>query len=133
MLTMLQENVNYQSNFSPVGSLFWLVLVVTLSVRTVEGAAQAGAAFSMFEPLILKGELFAWILRAEHRLPGIFPISGKWRFILFGLGAMQFARHPEGLVEHGKRRATAGLNRRLARRDQTRAASAGADPDGGAI
>ncbi len=132
MLTMLQENVNYQSNFSPVGSLFWLVLVVTLSVRTVEGAAQAGAAFSMFEPLILKGELFAWILRAEHRLPGIFPISGKWRFILFGLGAMQFARHPEGLVEHGKRRATAGLNRRLARRDQTRAVSAGADPDGGA-
>ncbi len=132
MMTMHQENVNYQNNFSPVGSLFWLVLVVTLSVRTVEGAAQAGAAFSMFEPLILKGELFAWLLRAEHRLPGFFPISGKWRFILFGLGAMQFARHPEGLLEHGKRRATAGLNRRLARRDQTRLVSRSADSGGGA-
>ncbi|HEY7070026.1 MAG TPA: hypothetical protein VH479_07935, partial [Acidimicrobiales bacterium] len=33
------------------------------------------------------------------------PLSPAWRFILFGLGAIQFARHPEGMVEFGKRRA----------------------------
>ena len=118
MLAMLQENVNYSFNFSPVGALFWLVLVVSLSVRTVEGAAQAGAAFSLFDPLILKGQLFGWILRSDSRLPGIFPISPKWRFILFGLSAVQFARHPEGLIEYGKRSFTARLNARLRARDE---------------
>ncbi len=133
MLTMLQENVNYQNNFSPVGSLFWLVLVVALGVRTVEGAAQAGAAYSMFEPLVLRGELFAWILRAEDRLPGFFPISGKWRLILFGFAAMQFARHPEGLVEHGKRRFTSRLNQRLRSSDLTEGATSDSrDSRGGA-
>jgi branched-subunit amino acid ABC-type transport system permease component len=113
MLAMLQENVNYRTNFSPAAALFWLVLVVSLSARTVEGAAQAGAAFSLFEPLILKGQLFGWILRSDSRIPGIFPISPKWRFILFGLSAMQFARHPEGLIEYGKRRFTSRINSRL--------------------
>jgi branched-subunit amino acid ABC-type transport system permease component len=117
MLAMLQKNVNYSVNFSPAAALFWLVLVVSLSARTVEGAAQAGAAFSLFEPLILKGKLFGWILRSDSRLPGIFPISGKWRIILFGLSAVQFARHPEGLIEYGKRRFTAKLNARLGERD----------------
>lgn len=118
MLAMHQENVNYIINFGPVSSLFWLVLVVSLSARTVEGAIQAGAAFVLFEPLLLHGELFAWILRGEDHLPGLFPIAGNWRFVLFGLMAVQFARHPEGLVEHAKRKSAAGINRRLAARDR---------------
>ena len=52
---------------------------------------------------MLKGALIGWILRSDERIPGVFPISPKWRFVLFGLAAIQFARHPEGLVEHGKR------------------------------
>jgi len=126
MLSILQENVSYRNNFSPAGALFWLVLVVSLSVRTVEGAVQAGAAFSLFEPLILKGQLFGWILRSESRIPGIFPVSPKWRFILFGLSAVQFARHPEGLVEYGKRRFTSRLNTRLAEADDV--GEAGSEP-----
>ena len=51
---------------------------------------------------MLKGAVFGWILRSEDRIPGFFPISPKWRFILFGLGTIQFARHPEGLVENGQ-------------------------------
>jgi hypothetical protein len=39
--------------------------------------------------------------------------------VLFGLASIQFARHPEGLIEHGKRRATAGMEARLtARRER---------------
>ncbi|MCU1375319.1 MAG: inner-rane translocator [Actinomycetia bacterium] len=116
MLAMHQHNVNYGNNFAPFAALFWLVLVVSLGARTVEGAAQAGAAFSLFDALILRGAIFGWILRSPGRIPGIFPISPKWRLVLFGLSTIQFAHHPEGLVEHGKRRAMAKAEARLARR-----------------
>ena len=113
MLSIQQENVNYANNFAPATALFWLVLVVSLSARTVEGAGQAGAAFSLFPAVILEGTFLAWILRSEDRVPGFFPLSPKWRFVLFGLTAVQFARHPEGMVEFGKRRSTAKMNARL--------------------
>ena len=38
------------------------------------------------------------------RIPGVFPISPKWRFILFGLGTIQYAKHPEGVIEMSKAR-----------------------------
>ncbi|MGQ0832857.1 MAG: ABC transporter permease [Microthrixaceae bacterium] len=115
MLSIHQRNVNYQGNFAPFAALFWLVLVVSLGSRTVEGAAQAGAAYALFDAVVLKGAVFGWILRGGERVPGIFPVSPKWRFILFGLGTIQFSRHPEGLVEHGKRRAGERTEALLAR------------------
>ena len=126
LLAIHQENVNYGNNFTPTAALFWVVLVVTLSARTVEGAAQAGAAFSLFNAVILRGAGLAWITRGH--LPGFFPLSPKWRFVLFGLASIQFARHPEGLVEHGKRRATVGVEARLAARRERASLQ---DADGG--
>ena len=122
MLSIHQENVNYANNFAPVAALFWLVLVVSLSVRTVEGAAQAGAAFSLFDAVILRGSFLGWILRSPDRVPGIFPISPKWRFVLFAITSIQFARHPEGMLEYSKRRSTAKMDARLARWRAKRAA-----------
>lgn len=116
MLSIHQQNVNYSSNFAPFAALFWLVLVVSLGSRTVEGAAQAGAAYALFDAVLLRGAVFGWIARSADRIPGIFPVSPKWRFILFGLGTIQFARHPEGLVEHGKRQAARRMDRLAARR-----------------
>lgn len=113
MLSMHQENVNYASNFTPFAALFWLVVVVSLGSRTVEGAIFAGAAFALFEPLILQGDLLAWILRDPDRLPDAFPLSPEWRLVLFGLGTLQFARHPEGLIEAGKARWIGRIERRL--------------------
>lgn len=121
MLSIHQQNVNYSNNFSPFAALFWLVLVVSLGSRTVEGAAQAGAAYALFDAVLLRGALFGWLLRGDDRIPGLFPISPKWRFILFGLGTLQFARHPEGLVEHGKRRAAVRTEQLMARRQRARA------------
>lgn len=120
MLSIHQQNVNYSNNFSPFAALFWLVLVVSLGSRTVEGAAQAGAAYALFDAVLLRGALFGWLLRGDDRLSGLFPISPKWRFILFGLGTLQFARHPEGLVEHGKRRASLRTEQILERRQRRR-------------
>lgn len=115
LLSIQQRNVNYGSNFSPFAALFWLVLVVSLGARTVEGAANAGAAFALFDNVVLRGTIVGWILRSPKRIPGLFPISAKWRFVLFGLATIQFARHPEGLVEHSKRRMSARVEQ-LARR-----------------
>ncbi|HEV7722591.1 MAG TPA: ABC transporter permease [Iamia sp.] len=115
MLSLHQENVNYAGNFAPFAALFWLVLVVSLGTRTVEGAAFAGASYALFDAIVFKGALIGWVLRSEERIPDIFPLSPKWRFVLFGLAAIQFARHPEGLVEHGKRKSHARTERLLAR------------------
>jgi branched-chain amino acid transport system permease protein len=116
MLAIQQENVNYSNNFAPFAALFWVVLVVTLGSRTVEGAVNAGAAFSLFDAVVLKGTFVGWILRSPDRVPGFFPISPKWRFVLFGLAAIQFARHPEGLIEASKQRSAARAERRRAKR-----------------
>jgi ABC-type branched-subunit amino acid transport system permease subunit len=105
MLSIHQENVNYTNNFTPYAALFWLVLVVTLGSRTVEGAIQAGVALGLFEAIVLNGALAEWIFRGENSVTEALHVSPAWRFILFGLGTIQFARHPEGLVENGKRQA----------------------------
>jgi branched-chain amino acid transport system permease protein len=112
LLAIHQENVNYANNFSPFAALFWLVLVVTLGARTVEGAATAAGTFALFDAVILRGTFLGWILRSPDRIPGVFPIPPKWRFVLFGLGTIQFARNPQGLIEARKRKAAQRASRR---------------------
>lgn len=116
LLTIQQKNVNYAINFSPFTALFWLVLVMSLGARTIEGAAYSGAAFALIDRVIFRGALVGWILRSEELIPGVFPISPKWRFVLFGLTTIAFARHPEGLIESGKRRWYERIERRTGRR-----------------
>jgi branched-subunit amino acid ABC-type transport system permease component len=116
MLAISQENVNYANNFAPTAALFWLVLVVSLSARTVAGAAQAGGAFALFDAVILKGAFLGWILGGASRIPDVFPISPQWRFVLFGLTSVQYAKHPEGMLEYGTRRSTARVDAWLARK-----------------
>ena len=105
LLAMQQENVNYPTNFDPFAALFWVVVVTVIGVRSVRGALFAGAAFSLFDPVILKGAIFGWVLRSPSRIPHsvfghkLFPLAATWMFILFGIGAVQFAKHPEGLIE----------------------------------
>ncbi len=111
---MHQENVNYAGNFVPFQGLFWLVLAVTMSVRTVEGAIQAGAAFALFPELILK-KFIPWLTDIIPLVPEVHPNPGL-QFVLFGLAAINFAKHPEGLLEHGKRNSLAKQQARLDRR-----------------
>jgi ABC-type branched-subunit amino acid transport system permease subunit len=99
VLTMFDGQANYAGNFTPFFGLFWLVIVVTLGVRTVEGAVQAGLALVLF-PELLK----------------ILDIPSEYQFILFGLGAFAFAKHPEGLLEYFKRMQLEAIQRRIDRR-----------------
>lgn len=123
LLSVQQQNVNYSTNFAPFVGLFWLVLVVSLGARTIEGSTQAGFAFGLFNAVLLSGALFGWILRSTDRIPSFFPLSGAWTFVLFGLGALQFARHPEGLVENGKRKAFTRIDKWLDRRRRNKVVS----------
>ncbi|MBV9042284.1 MAG: hypothetical protein JOZ68_14855, partial [Acidimicrobiia bacterium] len=103
LLASLQGTVSSDS-FGYFYSLFWLVLVVTTGVRTVEGAVNAGFAL-VFVPELL------------HHLPG------RWanlEFVLFGFGAINYAKHPEGAVEFGKRRSIERVVNWNKRREQRR-------------
>ena len=113
LVVIHQENVNYAKNFSPFFALFWLVLVVTFGVRTPAGAIGGAASFSLFEKVILQGTIIGWILRDPDRVPGLFPLSAKWSFILFGLGTIQYAKHPEGLLEMSRTRRESRRRRRI--------------------
>jgi branched-chain amino acid transport system permease protein len=126
LLAMHQENVNYGNNFTPFGSMFWVVIVVVVGARTVEGALNAGASFSLFDAVVLKGAIFGWLLRDPSRSSILFfPVSGQWVFILFGLGAIQFARHPEGILEfQAQKRALRVERRRLRKQEKELAAAA---------
>jgi ABC-type branched-subunit amino acid transport system permease subunit len=73
----------------------FVAIVVSTAARTVEGAINAGMAF-----VILPYILSDWI-----------GLSSSYAFILFGLGAIGYARHPEGTLENGKRRSMAFFER----------------------
>jgi branched-chain amino acid transport system permease protein len=87
LLAIQEKQANYAANFGVIFGLLWLVIVVTIGARTVEGAIQSGLAIA-FVPEILKA----------------LGVSPAYQFILFGLGAFTYAKHPEGILEYNKRR-----------------------------
>ena len=85
--------------FSYFFGFVFVVVVVSTAARTVEGAVNAGMAFVLL-PYILS----EWL-----------GLSSSWAFILFGFGAIQYARHPEGTLENGKRQSLAFFQRQFDR------------------
>ncbi|HVM40309.1 MAG TPA: ABC transporter permease [Acidimicrobiia bacterium] len=78
------------ADFTSFFGLFWVVLVVTLGARSVEGALVAGVAFAAFPEFL-----------------DAVGLPGEMAYVVFGLGALSFARHPEGAVEAARRGVTA--------------------------
>lgn len=81
-------------------SLAFVVIVVTTGVGTVEGAIQAGIG------LVVIQELLQF---APQRFQGL-------TFVLFAIGALTYAAHPEGIVEYHKRLWTGRAEQLLSRR-----------------
>jgi branched-chain amino acid transport system permease protein len=114
LIAMWAGQANYEANFVFFLGLVWLALAVTLGARSVGAAAVAGVAFYAM-PKILNS-LFAFPsnhLAANPDIDGFmrtlleFPDVG-WSqavaFTLFGLGALTYARHPEGVVRYNSTR-----------------------------
>jgi ABC-type branched-subunit amino acid transport system ATPase component/branched-subunit amino acid ABC-type transport system permease component len=79
-------SAGYAGRYSFVAGLVWVVLVVALGARSVPAAVVAGLAFTLVPELLERAPL----------------VPGDWArglaFALFGLGALTYARHPEGVL-----------------------------------
>lgn len=95
-LLATQKHIAIALDYSYFYGLFYVVLVVTLMPRTVEGAINAGLGFALVPEIL--------------NLAGIDP---AYQFVLFGLGAITYARHPDGVLEFQKQRSLAAIERRL--------------------
>lgn len=105
-LLAVQQTVIAPAQFNYQLSVAFVVVVVTTGVGSVEGAIQAGIGLVVVEELLQY---------APARLDGL-------TFVLFALGALTYAAHPEGMVELQKRRWTARAERLVVRRRPGRAA-----------
>jgi branched-chain amino acid transport system permease protein len=98
LLFSLQQQVINPADWNTEISLVLVVLVVTTSVTTVEGALQAGIGFFVTEHIL------------QVYLPARFA---SLTVVLFAFGALQYAKHPEGILEFQKRRSTARFEKRF--------------------
>jgi ABC-type branched-subunit amino acid transport system ATPase component/branched-subunit amino acid ABC-type transport system permease component len=79
-------SAGYAGRYSFVAGLVWVVLVVALGARSVPAAVVAGLAFTLVPELLERAPLVP-----EDWARGL-------AFALFGLGALTYARHPEGVL-----------------------------------
>jgi ABC-type branched-subunit amino acid transport system permease subunit len=74
------DDFNYQF------SLLFVVVVATVGVYSVAGAIEAGVAYTVLQ-------------QAVNNLPSRY---GSLLALVFGLAALSYVRHPEGVVAFGK-------------------------------
>lgn len=84
------------SDYNYLLGLFWVVIVVTIGVRNVYTTIIGGFAFTLVPAI------FSSIGISDQQL---------WTEVLFGLGVINYALHPEGMVELSTRRAIAAAER----------------------
>lgn len=112
------------TNFPTGSSLVWLAAVVLWGIRKPQAAVLAGVAFAAADPILNNGFHFAF-LPSSLSWDGLGAVTAtSVSQVLFGLGAIQLAREPDGILA-----LTARQNRE--RRDRRRAralARTGAQP-----
>jgi branched-subunit amino acid ABC-type transport system permease component len=94
---------NITGTFDPEFGLVWIVLVVTLGPRTVEGAIQAAVGFVFIGEVVLPTWI-PWLVNAVQPWYHMSALPAGLQPILFGLGALTYAKHPEGVLEFNKRK-----------------------------
>lgn len=97
----MYANVAQPQNYATFAGLVWLAVVTAMGARSIIAAALSGMTFTL--------------------MPGLFAtyVPTRWAEVpqlLFGLGAIGVARHPEGVVAQSGRQIRALLLRSLAGR-----------------
>ena len=115
--TKVGTTSNIDSYFAPELGLVWIVLVVTLGPRSIEGAINAAVGFVFFQAVVLPTWI-PWLVNHVQPLYHMSELPAALVPIAFGIGAFTYAKHPEGILEFNKRRAYAMLSR-LGRRRRT--------------
>jgi branched-subunit amino acid ABC-type transport system permease component len=100
---------NYESSFPYIIGLVWVALVVSAGSRSIQAAVMSGLFFLLFPALLT--ELFGfpgnWVESNPDAPEWVQSVLGAvkptWAqsvaFILFGIGAITYAKHPEGSIE----------------------------------
>lgn len=119
LLAVYYQQANFDQSFQFYLGLVWVVLVVTIGSRSVAAAIFAGLMFYLV-PEWLNG-LFEIPQRFAASHTGAIPdllghirpdLATGFAFILFGVGALASARHPEGVLVAQARRAVGVFSRR---------------------
>jgi ABC-type branched-subunit amino acid transport system permease subunit len=110
LLAVLDEGLS-SLNYQFIQGLFWVVLVVTLGARSLQAAITAGITFKLFPELLSRVDLG---FLPESINPADNP--NALAFALFGLGALTYAKHPEGIIEHQTTSSMQFINRVILRR-----------------
>ena len=114
-----------RSTAPPLIGLVWLAVAVTFGVRRPGGALLAGLSFTC------SAAIFTWI--GDDFLPGAFKdltTAPQFVAILFGLGAINLAKNPDGLLALiGHQR----IDRRVARERKARIEEAEAQAHDGTV
>jgi branched-chain amino acid transport system permease protein len=110
VLVSIQQGSAAPDDWNYQLSLVFVVLVVTTSVSTVEGAIQAGMGFVVIYQIL------------TNYVPSRFGGSSL-TIVLFAFGALTYASHPEGVLEFQKRRSTQRFERFFTRGDPSASAA----------
>jgi hypothetical protein len=104
LLVIQQQTINNEA-FSYELGLAFVVIVVTTGVSTVEGAIQGGIGFVVIQQLL-------------SYLPARFG-GNSLVLVFFAFGALQYANHPEGILDYQKRVWTLRFERLLFKSTET--------------
>ena len=127
---------SYEASFPYLIGLVWVALLVSAGARSIQAAVLSGLFFFLFPALLDK--LFAlpgnWVDTnpdAPSWVAGIADaIQPTWAqsvaFILFGIGAITYAKHPEGSIEAQTTASVNAIVRRVEARNDRHRVAAGA-------
>jgi branched-subunit amino acid ABC-type transport system permease component len=110
LLAILDEGLS-QLNYNFIQGLFWVVLVVTLGASSLQAAITAGITFKLFPEILSRIDIG---FLPESLNPADNP--NALAFALFGLGALTYAKHPEGIIEHQTTKSMAFVDRYILRK-----------------
>jgi ABC-type branched-subunit amino acid transport system permease subunit len=140
LIASFAGQASYDANFTFFYSLVWLTLVVSSGSRSVQAAITGAIGFFVIPQLLTQLFGFPGNYLASHTditsgiehwlfsLPD--PTWGQAiAFILFGFGALTYAKHPEGIIEFQTARSIKTTLDR-AERISARRAQRAADRDG---
>ncbi len=126
MMAMNEKAANFTPQFVSFQGLVFVVLVVSLGSRTVEGAIQAAVGYAAFQ-LVVLNQVVPWIVNNVQPWYHLGQPPQTLAIILLSIGAFTYAKHPEGVLEFQKRRSLDMLQRVIDRfqgRDKIDAAPA---------
>ena len=109
-MAMNEKAANVTPNFVPTQGLIFVVLVVSLGSRTVEGAIQAAIGYAAAQIVILNQAL-PWLINHVQPWYHMGRPPATLAIILLSLGAFTYAKHPEGILEFNKRKSLEAIQR----------------------